>query len=415
MATAESTTNTPYQSYNRMWWLATLLLVFMAIVFLATSRLDTGETWVAAVRAFAEAAMVGALADWFAVTALFRRPLGLPIPHTAIVPNNKVRIGRSLGSFIQNNFLSEEVLHGQAVNITGGITRWLGVPENRRGVTRRIRRAVPRLLETVEEDEIRRFLAQQVEGIVRNVDICLVMSRVLRLLTANGTHEVVLDEIVKQGQNFFRANEDWFRQELRGVSPWFVPEFVDRKIFDTMLDKAEITLAKVLADRNHELRLRMHRAMSDFIDRLDSSPEIRERGEDLKALLLSNEVFRGYVNSVRDGLLTAIRTDLERDDSQLAEGIERMLESFVITMSSAPDLQERVNKLLRRFITAAVGDQSGYVADLVATTIESWDSSTLVTKLEEQVGQDLQYIRVNGTIVGGLVGVVLFMIERLIS
>jgi len=397
-----------------MWWLATLLLVLMAGIFLATTRFDVGQTWVAALRAFAEAAMVGALADWFAVTALFRRPLGLPIPHTAIVPNNKSRIGRSLGSFIQTNFLSEEVLHGQAVNITGAITRWLEVPANRLRVVRRVRRAVPSLLETVEEEDIRRFLDQQVEDAVRRVDLSHLAGKVMRLFTANGMHEMVLDEVVKQGRTFFRSNEDWFKAQLREASPWFLPEFVDRRIFDAIVEKTEQTLANALTDRNHELRLRVHAAVENFLSRLETSSEMRLKGEELKALLLDNEIFRGYVNSIRDGLIAAMRSDIERDDSQLAQAVERLLESFVRTMSSSPELQDRANILLRRFFSAVVGDQSGYVADLISTTIDSWDTTTLVSKLEQQVGRDLQYIRVNGTLVGGLVGLVLFIVGRLL-
>jgi uncharacterized membrane-anchored protein YjiN (DUF445 family) len=395
-----------------MWWLATSLLLFMSLLFLLSTKFQTLFPWLAPVQAFAEAAMVGALADWFAVTALFRHPLGLPIPHTAIVPNNKNRIGKSLGGFVQSNFLSDEVLQGQAINIAGAVTKWLDNPDNRRSVVRRVRLLVPRLLETIEENEIRRFADMQVEEFVRRMDIARVAARGMRLFTANGMHEVLLDEVVKQSRAFFHSNEDWFRTQMREASPWFVPEFVDKKIFDAILNKTEETLSQALSDRNHELRLRVHGAVEQFIEKLETSQEFQQRGEELKELLLSNPVFRGYVNSVREGILATIKSDIERDDSQLAETVERMLEGFVTTMSSSEEIQAKLNAFIRRVIKIALGDQSGHVSELIARTIDSWDSTTLVRKLEEQVGQDLQYIRINGTLVGGLVGLCLFLLER---
>ena len=206
------------RNQNAMWWTATGLLVVMMAVFLAAFRFSPQYPELGWVKAFAEAAMVGGLADWFAVTALFRHPLGLPIPHTAIVPNNKSRIGKSLGLFIHENFLSDEVIDSEVVNISGVITSWLEVPENRRSVIERMRVFIPPLLETLEEDEIRKFFDGQAEDILKQIDLAQFGAKMLRLLTVDELHEAVLDEVVRQSRGFFRENRGWFQQQLLLIS-----------------------------------------------------------------------------------------------------------------------------------------------------------------------------------------------------
>lgn len=394
------------------WWVATGLLVLMTGVFGTASALRWHEGWLGGVRAFAEAAMVGALADWFAVTALFRRPLGLPIPHTAIVPANKARIGRSLGLFVQRNFLSEHALEGELVNISGGLARWLGVAENRDRVTRRVRELLPQVLQTLDEQEVRRFIDTQVEDFVSRIDFARAGGKVLRMLTANGMHEVLIDELVQQSQVFFRTNRDWFRNQLREASPWFIPEFVDRRIFDSIVARTEDTLSSAIKDRNHELRLRIHSALVVFIEKLEHSDELQEKGRQFRAMLLGSEVFRTYVSAVRDSIVAEIQGDIRREDSTLVQSLDRALATLVVSMSASPELQAKLNRLIRGVLRAVVGNKSNHVANLIARTIDSWDTTTLVAKLEEQVGYDLQYIRINGTIVGGLVGVVLYLVVQ---
>lgn len=392
------------------WWMATGLLGLMTIVFAVATVLHWREGWLGGVKAFAEAAMVGALADWFAVTALFRRPLGLPIPHTAIVPANKSRIGRSLGLFVQHNFLSENALEGELVNISGGLARWLGEAENRQRVTRRVRELLPQILQTLDEEEVRRFIDVQVEDFVSRVDFARASGKILRMLTANGMHEVLIDEVVQQSQIFFRTNRDWFRGQLREASPWFIPDFVDRRIFDSIVSRTEETFSGALKDRNHELRLRIHSALVVFIEKLEHSDELQEKGREFRAMLLSSDVFRIYVRTVRDAIVHEIQGDIRREDSTLVASLDRALSTLVTSMSESPELQTKLNRLIRGVLRSVVGNKSNHVANLISRTIDSWDTSTLVSKLEEQVGHDLQYIRINGTIVGGLIGVVLYLV-----
>jgi uncharacterized membrane-anchored protein YjiN (DUF445 family) len=393
---------------NRVWWMATGLLMLMATLFAISTTLLSSYSWMAIVRAFSEAALVGALADWFAVTALFRRPLGLPIPHTGIVPRNKTRIGRSLGLFVQRNFLTEKVLDEHVVNISGTFARLLQNPASRQRVIARVRALIPQVLEVLRDTEIKKFLNGQIEDMIRDTDLARATARVLRALTANQMHETVLDEFLGQLQRFFRSNQLWFRQQLREASPWFVPEMVDRKIFDSIMRKTEQTLNDALSNRDHEFRKRLLDSAYGFMVKLETSPELRQRAEALKTLLLQSGTFREYVESIRDAVLAAIDADVQKRESVLVGALERVLQNLVDSLAASPKLQHKVNRFIRNMLSTLVGAESTYVADLIAKTIDGWDTKTLVSKLEEQVGADLQYIRINGTLVGGLVGLALY-------
>lgn len=401
------------KSFSGVWWVATGLLVAMAALFATCQILREVYPGLAPVRAFAEAALVGALADWFAVTALFRHPLGVPIPHTAIVPRNKSRIGRSLGVFVQRNFLSEEALEGESLNITGAVARWLETAANRKTIVTRITELLPKIISSLEEQEVKTFVDRQVEEFLRRIDFAKTGAKLFRTLTANGMHEVLLDEMVLHSRGFFRANKEWFRRELTEASPWFVPDFVDKRIFNSIVEKTEDTFSKALSDRNHELRKRIHGSILIFVEKLETSEDFRKKGDALRETILSSEVFRGYVSSVRDAFLQGMKADAQSDSSLLAATIDRILQNFVRTMNASPALQHRLDKFMRGVLRAAFGEQSSHVADLIARTIEGWDTKTLVSKLEEQVGRDLQYIRINGTVVGGLVGLLLYTLEEL--
>jgi uncharacterized membrane-anchored protein YjiN (DUF445 family) len=394
-----------------VWWVATGLLLVMTAMFGVITYMGATNEWLRLLRAFSEAAMVGALADWFAVTALFRRPLGLPIPHTGIIPSNKARIGRSLGLFVQSNFLTEEVLEGQVVNISGSFARFLQNASNRERIVARVRALVPQLLEIATDAEIQAFFNQQVEDLIRRTDFARSGARLLRTLTSNKMHELLLDEVIQQLQGLFRSNQLWFRYQLRQATPWFVPEFVDRKIFDAIAAKTEQTLAEALQNKNHELRQRLLNALYSFIVRLETSEELQKKGEELKKVLLASDVFRDYIGAVRDTFLAGLDADVKKRDSLLLSSLQRILQNLVDALSESSSLQRKINRFIRNVLSTLVGKESTFVADLISKTIDGWDTKTLVGKLEEQVGADLQYIRINGTLVGGLIGVVLYLVS----
>jgi uncharacterized membrane-anchored protein YjiN (DUF445 family) len=222
---------------------------------------------------------------------------------------------------------------------------------------------------------------------------------------------LLLDEVIQQLQGLFRSNQLWFRYQLRQATPWFVPEFVDRKIFDAIATKTEQTLTEALANKNHELRQRLLNALYSLIVRLETSQELQSKSEEFKRVLLGSDVFREYIGTVRDAFLAGIDADIKKRDSLLLASLQRVLQNLVDTLSASDALQRKLNRFIRNILSTLVGHDSTFVADLISKTIDGWDTKTLVSKLEEQVGADLQYIRINGTIVGGLIGVVLYLLS----
>lgn len=398
------------QRARRLWWAATGLLMAMGAIFVVMHLRIVEVWWAPLVRAFAEAALVGALADWFAVTALFRYPLGVPIPHTAIIPRNKRRIGRSLGQFVEQNFFTADVLTGESINIAGALTAWLGQPAQRRAVVERLRVFLPQVLTTIEGGEVRKFLTRQILNVVGQVDLAQLVATCMRSLTVSGVHERVLNEGLRHAQGFLRTNHEWLRRQLRAASPWFVPDFVDKRIFEAIIAKTEETLGQALADERHELRQRIHAAVLHFVESLESCPHTRAQFEELRSTVLASESVREFVGSLRIDLSAQLQADLAAPESLFLQSAERILADFVTAVSESAEIQLSVNRAVRSLLSALVGEHGGKVSGLIEQTIESWDSSTIVEKLQQEVGPDLQYIRINGTLVGGTVGVVLHLL-----
>jgi uncharacterized membrane-anchored protein YjiN (DUF445 family) len=393
---------------------ATVLLVFMALLSFACLLFVEEFPWLEIVAAFSEAAMVGALADWFAVTALLRQPLGLPIPHTAIIPNNKGRIGRNLGQFIEQHFISEDILSKHNFDLAGPLARWLSHIENRVFVLARIRRVARRLVEALEDEEIGLLLKQGVVAELGRIDASSAVASTLELLTRDETHELVLDELLKLSREFFSTNQPWIRDKIREACPWFVPAFVDRKIFEVVVEKIEQTFRDALVDRAHELRVRIHQAGGGLVERLRTDNDFRETCNELKKAILSNPDFLSYVNSMREGISRIILESLENEEPRLMDPIHRVLVRFSDIVVDDDSVRERVNSTLRSLVGMLLGNHRHDIGVTIARTVESWDFATIVERFEAQVGKDLQYIRINGTIVGGLVGLILYFIKSIL-
>ncbi len=404
---------TDYQKRSkRIWWIATLLFVAMTAVFVIATVFQELSPAMPFVQAFAEAAMIGALADWFAVVALFRRPLGLPIPHTGIISRNKSRIGRSIGLFVQKNFLTQEVLEDEAVNISGAVGRFLQSKANRSRVLSRVRLLLPRIVSVLNDEDVKDFLSKEIELAVQKMDAPKIVAKTLRGLTSNQLHESILDEVLLQLQMGFRANQLWFRQQLREASPWFIPEFVDSKIYDAIVAKAETTLSQALANKDHEFRRRLVRSVFSCVVRLETSEELQHKLQMGKQALLDSDVFRQYVAALRNSMLQTLERDVASQESVIISAVERVLEDLMETLSSSPQFQRKCNRIVRNILSALVGQDSSLVADLISRTVDGWDVQTFSKKLEEQVGADLQFIRINGTLVGGTAGVALYTVAR---
>lgn len=360
------------------------------------------------IEAFAEAAMIGAIADWFAVTALFRHPFGLRIPHTAIIPRNKDRIGASLGGFIAENFLVPDVVVHKLrqVELARAVAGWLAEPANARFVAGRFCAGLPVVLEAVDERHVRGFVRDGVLAGLSNVEAAPALGRVLAVLVANRHHQAVFDRLVDLAGEFLRANHDLIRARIAGQRKWWWPRGVDDKLFSKIIDGIEQTLLE-LRDPHHYWRGEFTRTIEGYVERLSRSPEYRARGEALKEELLGSPVVLQYLDTVWRESRERLLGDLAAEDSRLRRSIEQVLIELGRRLGNDPEMLAILDRWIETGIVDHVTPHRGQIGAFIAGVVRRWDTETVTRKLELQVGKDLQYIRINGTLVGGLVGVLI--------
>ena len=401
---------------DRMKRIATGLLVAVSVVFVVARLLEERYPWLGIVRATAEAAMVGALADWFAVTALFRRPLGLPIPHTAIVPTRKDRIGASLGGFVQSNFLSRELiatrLHG--IGISRRVAEWLREPANARRIATHVARAVSGAIAVLRDEDIQKLIEHGVVSRLRATRVSPVLGNVLSLVTSTNRHQELLDETLRLLDRVVQQNDELIRERVREESPWWLPEAVDDRIHDRIVTAIENTLHAVSVDPEHPLRRRFHDAVQDFVERLRSSPEVIAKGEELKEELLAHP----SVQQFSAALWTDAKGALVRYGEHAADGAERPVErgivSFAETVLDDPELTAKMDGWVVDATLYVIDQFRAEVGRFIADTVRGWDPEDTSRKIELAVGRDLQFIRINGTIMGALVGLLLYLVGRML-
>jgi uncharacterized membrane-anchored protein YjiN (DUF445 family) len=401
---------------RRMKLFATGLLVFVTAMFLLFRWIEETHGWAGFVRAFAEAAMVGALADWFAVTALFRYPLGIPIPHTAIIPHRKDQIGRSLGEFVQENFLTEEVLHERLAGAHFGarLGGWLGQEPNAQRAGESVSDALRGGLEVLDDRDVSGALESLVERRVREIPVAPLVGRAIDLAIEGGHHERLLDAVLKGLRGFLDDNRASFRERLETESPWWIPESIDDRIFEKIYSGIHRFVDDVEGHPEHDVRVTIDRRIADFARRLADDPELLAKGEELKAELLAHADVRAWLRSLWGEVKRATLDAAGKPDSELRVRIDHSLQAVGKRLAEDPELQAKVDDWVLRVAGYVVNHYKGEVADLIASTVEKWDARSTGERLELQVGRDLQFIRINGTIVGGLAGLVIYSVTRLL-
>jgi uncharacterized membrane-anchored protein YjiN (DUF445 family) len=412
------------QALERMQRRATGLLVGAAGLFAAARVYEARVPALGYVRAFAEAAMVGGLADWFAVTALFRRPLGLPIPHTAIVPTRKDRIGRSLGTFVQRNFLSREVVGAKlaAARVGERAARWLSDPAHARLVARQVAAGLAGAAEVLRDEDVQGFVERSLVTRARKVQVAPVLGRVLKLLTADGRHQELLDEALRLASRFVADNELLIRDRIAAEAPWWVPGAVEDRIHEKVVAAVDRTLQEVAADPAHPLRERFDDAVQSFAEKLRTSPETIARAEGIKEDMLAHPAVREYAGTVWADVKAALgryaTADLEAAE-QGAGGALAAVERGLVSLGNAvltdPTLTAKVDAWVLEATLFVVEQYRTEVAALIESTVAGWDPDATSRRIEVQIGRDLQFIRINGTLVGGLVGLALYVLGRFVG
>lgn len=396
--------------------LAALSALFVATAVVAHARPTLAPFWVGLIRALAEAAMVGGIADWFAVTALFRHPLGIPIPHTAIVASRKDRIGRALGNFVGNNFLGRDVITRQLAGMRLGerAALWLSEPEHRSRLARAAATGVARAASAVPEAELRVGVHEALVRQLRGVPVAPLLGDLLAMVTADDRHHELLDRLVQVVSRIVEDNKEIIRVRIAEESPWWVPNVVDDKLYEKIVSGIERTLGEVAADGEHPLRARFDRAVREFSEKLHSSPEMIARAEMMKERLLGHPA----VEELSDALVGAGKNALVKyagPDAPSPEPLERALAAVAEGALGNEALLADVDHAIQRLVVGVVDQYRPEVAGLIARTVEGWDAADASAKIEVQVGRDLQFIRINGTLVGGLVGVLLYLITVLVG
>ena len=402
---------------RRMKTVALSLLVVAGIVFLvARSMEDDGAAWVGYVRATAEAAMVGALADWFAVTALFRHPLGIPIPHTAIIPRRKDQIGRSLGDFVESNFLTADVVDGRLRQAEVGrrVGRWLAEPANAERVGSAAADAVGGVLEVLDDSQIQQALAGMVEAKVRDTPATPIAGRALDLAIEGGHHQRVLDAVLVAIENFMADNRATFQARIYDESPWWVPESVDDRVLMKIYDVAGRFLADVSSNPDHDVRRNVDRRIVEFAARLRTDPILREKGEAFKDEMLAHPEVRRWIDSLWWEAKRTLIDGASDPTSDLRRRLVSTVRQVGERLADDTELQGRVDAWVSRSVAYVVENYRTEVSDVIASTVDRWDGAATADKLELQVGRDLQFIRINGTIVGGLAGLVIHAVGELL-
>lgn len=402
----------------RMKRTATGMLVAVAVLFAVSKVYEAQYPWLSWVRAFSEAAMVGGIADWFAVTALFRHPMGIPIPHTAIVASRKDRIGKALGNFVQRNFLTRDVVAAKLYNMKLGerAARWLAEPQHTRRLAQHVARGLSGAINVLRDDDVQALVDRSIISRLRTVQAAPLVARLFEMFTDDGRHHSLLNEGIRVLARFVDENDGMIRERVRKESPWWVPGVVENKLQDKIVSGLEKTLNDVAVDPAHPLRQRYEEAVVNFVQSLRTNPEVIAKAEQIKLDLLAHPAVNEFSRSVWTDVKGRVTSYAERMASEAEhepDQIEKWLGNLGRAVLTDPELSAKVDGWVVELVTYAVEQARDEVAALIASTVAAWDADATSRKIELQIGRDLQFIRINGTIVGGMVGVILHAVASL--
>src|SRR5690348_4699335 len=396
---------------------ATGLLVLMAIVFAIARALEHQYPALSYVKSFAEAAMVGGLADWFAVTALFRHPLGLPIPHTAIIPRNKDRIGEALANFIRENFLVPRVVarRMQRLDVAGAAGRFLQTPA---GEGTRIRAGASRLIadifESLDDERLGGIVKGAVSTRLRKTEVSPLLGHALASAINEDRHVPMLEAAIRWTARALDANEPLIREMVRKKANWILKlAGLEAKLADAIIDGLRKLTVEMSTDPAHPVRVKIEEALAQLANDLQTRPETRERVEAMKEQLLDNRSVSLWLDTIWQKGREAIVRAARNPDAVLAGKLGEILKSMGSTLESDRRIRAAINQFARRAVVGMAASYGTQIVKLVSDTVRGWDARTVTGRLEAAVGRDLQYIRINGTLVGGLVGLVLYAGDKL--
>jgi uncharacterized membrane-anchored protein YjiN (DUF445 family) len=391
---------------------ATALLAAVTVVFVAVTAAGVHGIVPGYVQAGAEAAMIGGVADWFAVTALFRRPLGLPIPHTALIVERKDQFAATLGQFVQENFLSADVLAERirSARLVPRIAAWLADEASAAGLAGRTADLVVTVAGAFRDEDVQRVLTAELSRAADAVDVAPLAGRALRVIIAGGHHAGMFSAIVTGADHYLADHYTELRELFEAEAPRWVPDAVYRRLFDRLHARLRERLAAMAANPDDQARHQFEEWIAGLPDRLETSPEMRERGELIKRDILGSAALRDWSSSLWTQARDTLRTQAADPGSELRRRLAGVLAAVGGRLESDPRLQEGLERAVESGARALAEQFHDEFASLVTGTIHRWDAAQTSSQLELLLGRDLQFIRINGTVVGAGVGLALHAI-----
>jgi uncharacterized membrane-anchored protein YjiN (DUF445 family) len=372
--------------------------------------------WIGYVKVFSEAAMVGALADWFAVTALFHHPMGIPIPHTNLIVNRKKSIGDNLGGFVVENFLNPTTIRPyiQRLQLSSFIAGWLNNKKNLELTSNEILWLLKDIIEKTDEHMVVKFITAKSKDILNNIHLNEILAGGIQQVVQRGDHERILDYIIDKLRNYITNNEDQVRDRVKQESYLLIPEFVDNLIASKLVKGATKYLTEIEKNPNHQIRKDILSQLNGFVKEIRTSQKWEDELQEIKNNLLTKDRIQSYAAAAWKTLQKSVLSDLSAEKSAVKLYIKKMVAEIATSLKQDEVMQNKIDGWIRFNLYRLILHNTEKMGELISNTVGDWEGRELSNKLELEVGKDLQYIRINGTLVGGLVGLLIYMLTKLI-
>lgn len=395
---------------------ATGLFVLMAVIFIATTLLEKSNPshWLGYVRAFSEAAMVGALADWFAVTALFRHPLGLPIPHTNLIENSKQRLGDNLGSFVVSNFLSPQNIRPyiQKLKVSNFVGEWLTKEKSQEILIRNLSDIVLDILNKLDDTSVSQFISKKVSEMTDDIKLNKVVGNGIGYILEKNDHQRMVTNLSKQIKEYIIENDEMIKERVEKGSYSFIPSFVDHKIADKIASGLADFFKEIEENQEHQIRNLITQKIHEFSTDLKEDPKWDDEFKTIKNGLLKSDKLDEYSSDIWISIKKTLMKELQDDQSSLKGYLTKNLNEFSQNLKTDENLQNKIDHWVRVTAYKYILKNTHQFGNLISSTVGNWQGKELSEKMELEVGKDLQFIRVNGTLVGGLVGLIIYTIAN---
>lgn len=396
--------------------IATGLFFLMALVYglMVYFQHQSPAAWMGYVEAFSEAAMVGALADWFAVTALFKHPLGIPIPHTNLIENKKNDLGRNLGFFVKNNFLTPKNIRPyiEKLDVVKFVSDWLDKPSSREVLEVEILNLMKKIVHDLEDDEVRDFIANKGSEILKTIDYQKITSSGIHYMVEKGEHIKLLETLLPQLKEYVEESQQLIRERISENKP-FIAFLAGKRISRELTDGILKFIEEVELDKEHFVRKKLTENLESFAEELLVSESWNEKFDQIKTDLISPENLSQYADDAWESVKAMLEQNIENPNSGLNSYLHKNIQKLSESLQNDEELKMRINKWIRHFLYRMILKNSEEVQILISKTVAGWEGKELSNKLELEVGKDLQFIRINGTLVGGLVGLVIYVVTHL--